>query len=119
MPVDRFSFHRPPRWVLENRADKISGYINMYGESFFEFSNNPQEIRYLADSRHEFAYGHPLENHDFKKFQILLHPDEWTRIGYPEQKNFESLLDEHSEVFIETMNNETTNYAKYLKEVSK
>ena len=43
MPVDRFSFHRPPRWVLENRADKISGYITMYGESF-EFSNNPQGV---------------------------------------------------------------------------
>ena len=39
--IDRFSYHRPPIWVLKNRHDKIEGLINMYGPSYFEFSQNP------------------------------------------------------------------------------
>ena len=35
MHCDRFSFHRPPPWVLENRTDFIGGMLNMYGPSFF------------------------------------------------------------------------------------
>ena len=81
MDCNYFSYHRPPKWVLENRNDEISGMINAYGPSFFEFSSNPKEIIYLADSQHKWTYGHPLDRLSSAKIQILTHPDEWTLNG--------------------------------------
>ena len=83
--IDRFSFHRLPDWVLAKRSNILGGLINMYGPAFFEFSKKPLEIKYLADSQHRFLYGHPLDDHKFSKFQILLHPDEWTKFGCSEK----------------------------------
>ena len=48
----------------------------------------------MADSKHRFSYGHPLDNLKYNKYQLLLHPDEWTPIGHPEGKNFTSLIKE-------------------------
>lgn len=114
-PVERFSFHRPPKWVLQNRDDWMYGYLNLYGESFFELSERPTNIKYMADSRHDFSYGNPLDDHDFCKFQILLHPDEWSEKGYAEDENFETLEIEHDAFFKSTLNKETKNYGKYYK----
>ena len=91
------------------------GYLNLYGKSFFEFCENPKTIKYMADSRHEFAYGNPLDDHDFLKYHILLHPDEWSEHGYCEGDNFKSLETEHNLNFTNTLNNETKNYEKYYK----
>jgi len=108
---DRFSYHRPPKWVLEDRSDDLLGIINTYGDSFFEYSPNPQSIKYMADSRHRFDYGHPLDTHDYKKFQLLFHPDEWSIEGGDEVNNFRNLEKEHLEKFYVTLNCETKNYA--------
>ena len=113
--VKRFSFHRPPKWVLKNRNDWLFGYLNLYGESFFEFSDSPKNIKYIADSQHKFNYGDPLDNHDFRKYQILLHPDEWTEVGYEDSENFKSLEFEHNMQFKNTLNSETKHYAKYYE----
>lgn len=105
--IDRFSFHRPKRWMLEKREDAIGGLVNMYGPSFFELGDNPQKIKYYADSRHKWAYGHPLEEADYKKFQLLLHPDEWSKEGLDVKKNFKKLISDNTNRFEETMFEET------------
>ena len=110
--IDRFSYHRPPRWVLENREDYINNLINMYGRSYFELSDSPKHIKYLADSKHFFPYGNPIENYDFKKIQILLHPDEWSNNGYQTKENFKSLAEEHLDQFKLTLKTETKIYTK-------
>lgn len=110
--IDRFSYHRPPRWVLENRQNKIKELINMYGNSFFELSESPKNIKYLADSKHCFPYGNPIENFDFDKIQILLHPDEWSNIGYDAKENFNVLTKEHLQQIQLTFKTETKYYSK-------
>lgn len=108
-----FSFHRPPRWVLENRADKIGGVINAYGESFFEFSESPTEIKYIADSKHKWSYGYPLDFVARKKVQILLHPDEWSESGDSDNKKFfDDLREERARGFVEILKNETNHFAE-------
>lgn len=89
-----FSFHRPPDWVLQIRKDFIGGLLNVYGPTFFEHTFSPLAVKYFADSRHAFNYGHPLDKHSFTKVQLLLHPDEWTDNGLDLVSNFTALEDE-------------------------
>ncbi|MDC0596916.1 hypothetical protein OAP43_04040 [Candidatus Pseudothioglobus singularis] len=112
-PCDRFSFHRPPKWVLECRDDYIADTLNIYGKSFFEFNSNPKTIKYLADSQHRFQYGHPLNDYSQQKMQILLHPDEWSDDGLNEEKNFRALESEHIVQFYKTLDSETKHFAKH------
>ncbi len=105
--VDRFSFHRPPDWVLNSRENYIAGYLNLYGKSFFEFDPKPKKIKYIADSRHRFDYGHPLDSFNFEKFHLLLHPDEWSVQGFGEYDNFRELENENSVEFERTLQSET------------
>ncbi len=115
--IDRFSYHRPPKWILENRENKIKSLINMYGKSFFELSDTPKSIKYLADSKHCFPYGHPIENSSFKKIQILLHPDEWSDIGFNAKENFALLAKEHLEQLELTFKTETKIYSKLFNNI--
>ena len=113
---DRFSFHRPPRWVLEKRSDTIDGLINAYGESFFEFSPNPSKIKYVADSQHKWSYGHPLEHVDKTKMQILVHPDEWTKSGEErDDKFFLGLVAEAKKEFVAVIDQETKHFRKHKR----
>ena len=113
MDCDRFSFHRPPRWVLLHRADYMAGLLNLYGESFFEFSQSPTKIKYIADSLHRFKYGHPHDFIDKHKIQILLHPDEWSSENTNEEENFRMLEIEHHKFFEETLAKESpANYQR-------
>lgn len=109
-----FSFHRPPMWALEIRKDEMCNMINAYGPSFFELSRHPEHIKYVADSMHTWSYGHPLDNSERTKMQILVHPDEWSEDG---DKNlvefFNKLKNEHSLQFVNTLNDETKHYGKH------
>ena len=108
-----FSFHRPPKWALEVRADKICNMLNAYGPSFFELSSQPKHIKYVADSRHTWSYGHPSDQSDRKKIQILTHPDEWTEDGDNNLVEFfKELQNEHNRLFINTLHNETKHYGE-------
>jgi len=112
--ITRFSFHRPKAWMLENRDDTIQGYLNQYGKSFFEYSPAPSEIKYLADSRHEWGYGKPSDHVSKKKIQILIHPDEWTADGLDEENNFKALKAELCQDILDTFMSETPkNFKKY------
>jgi len=92
--ISTFSFHRPKQWMLEIREDLVGGMINQYGNSFFEYSNKPQNIKYIADSRHSWDYGYPLDLTDKCRLQILTHPDEWSINGLNEKDNFMALKTE-------------------------
>lgn len=113
LDCDRFSFHRPPRWVLENQEDEITGLINAYGKSFFEFSDQPQHIKYIADSKHRWSYGHPLDAYPQEKVQILIHPDEWSVSGGNTKQNFAALIGEHHDAFIDTLDGESKHFGEY------
>ena len=67
----------------------MPGKINCYAEDFFHnFSGDkPEELRvhYLADSNHQWKYGHPLhiDYYDLpQKMQLLTHPYSWSEEGY-------------------------------------
>ena len=108
-----FSFHRPPMWALEIRQDNLCNMLNAYGPSFFEFSSEPKDIKYIADSKHNWPYGHPIEHERERKMQILLHPDEWTEDGDETLAEFfNGLKTEHRLEFENTLKNETTRYVQ-------
>ena len=53
-------------------------------------------------------FGHPLDEYvNFHKFQINMHPDEWTDIGLDIYENFKSLLEENKVEFLQTLDSET------------
>lgn len=107
-----FSFHRPPNWALDIRRDEIGSMINAYGPSFFEYSAEPRSIKYVADSKHTWAYGHPLEHCDKPKIQILAHPDEWTIAGDEGVGEFFlGLKRAHNDEFTLTLGAETKHYS--------
>ena len=111
-----FSFHRPPKWVLEIRDDTLFGVKNAYGASYFEFSSCPQDIIYIADSGHKWNYGYPSDNLGKAKLQILIHPDEWCENGSTDEKShFKSLIEENTSSFIEILDQETKHFAKHRK----
>jgi hypothetical protein len=115
LACESFSFHRPPMWALEIRKDNLFNMVNAYGPSFFEFSSQPKEIKYIADSRHEWAYGHPLEYEQESKIQILIHPDEWTEKGDDTLAEFfNRLKNEHELEFENILNNETKHYGQHF-----
>lgn len=118
VPVDRFSYHRPPRWVLELPRFHDDRIINAYDPLYFELTDNgapAQHIKYMADSQHQWHYGHPLEAHTHKKFQILLHPDEWTSVGLDVRDNFEDLIATDTKEFIQCIRSECKHYDLIMK----
>lgn len=108
--VDVFSFHRPPHWVLEINRDVLGGMINAYGPTFFEFSDSPKKIRYIADSRHRFDYGHPLEVISAPRVQLNFHPDEWSEWGSTVEENFETLYELGTRDYLKTLLREADHF---------
>ena len=67
--VDIISIHRPNLKLL-NQIDVEHTYLPKYFE----------DIKYFADSRGEFRFGHPLKSKEFKKgksIHLLIHPAWW------------------------------------------
>ena len=120
--VDRFAFHRcgSNPGILE-RYVEVPGKINCYAKEFFHYfsGDKPEEIRvhYLADSNHDWKYGHPF-NIDYwdlpQKMQLLTHPYSWTERGYENISNFTKLIKERNEELLSDMNSETKTFPKEL-----
>lgn len=120
--VDRFAFHRcgSNPGILE-RYVEVPGKINCYAKEFFHYfsGDKPEEIRvhYLADSNHDWKYGHPF-NIDYwdlpQKMQLLTHPYSWTEEGYENISNFTKLIRERNEELLMDMNTETKTFPKEL-----
>ena len=120
--VDRFAFHRcgSNPGILE-RYVEVPGKINCYAKEFFHYfsGDKPEEIRvhYLADSNHDWKYGHPF-NIDYwdlpQKMQLLTHPYSWTEEGYENISNFTKLIKERNKELLSDMNSETKTFPKEL-----
>jgi hypothetical protein len=99
--IDRFSFHIPKKEYLKPYI-QIDNKINCYDRLFFHYfdEKKPKKLKviYLADSNHQWKYGHPLD-FDFskmKKLQLLTHPYSWTRNGFDNFKNISNLIKERT-----------------------
>ena len=120
LPCNIFSFHRPAPspWVLQIRKDYLFGALNAYGPTFFEYTKDPKNIKYFADSNHRWKYGHPIDNLEFPKIQLLVHPDEWsdkndlTELGF-----LNSLVDDSRKDFISTIDEELGSFAPYREKI--
>lgn len=120
--VDRFAFHRcgSNPGILEKYV-KVPGKINCYSEDFFHYfsGEKPEELRvhYLADSNHQWKYGHPLhiDYYDLpQKMQLLTHPFSWSEDGYDNISNFTKLIRERNEELLTSMDSETKTFPKEL-----
>ena len=112
--LDIFSFHRPPKWLLDIRDDYLFNALNAYGPSFFEYTPNPVKIKYMSDSNHQWKNGHPFDDFMKSKMQLLIHPDEWSGQHYLNEKEFLlSLINENRADFISTLDQELKSFAPY------
>ena len=120
--VDRFAFHRcgSNPGILEKYVE-VPGKINCYAKDFFHYfsGDKPEELRvhYLADSNHEWKYGHPLhiDYYDLpQKMQLLTHPFSWSEDGYDNISNFTKLIRERNEELLTSMDSETKTFPKEL-----
>jgi hypothetical protein len=114
--IDRFSYHRPPKEILQLNLN-IDGLINTYSERYFEFKTQEFDnvrVKYIADSMHQWKYGYPDETlaDQYSKIQMLVHPDEWTIIGLDTDANFYSLKDEKVKEFNKTIRSECKHFSK-------
>jgi hypothetical protein len=115
--IDRFSYHRPPSWILSVDTYKFSNLINAYSSPYFELIKNsvPDKVKYIADSNHRWNYGHPLEIEGYKCFQLLIHPDEWSENGGSDIDNFTDIINEAKNRFINNIDLEYKTFAKLRK----
>ena len=120
--VDRFAFHRcgSNPGILEKYVE-VPGKINCYAEDFFHYfsGDKPEDLRvhYLADSNHQWKYGHPLhiDYYDLpQKMQLLTHPYSWSEEGYDNISNYTKLIRERNEELLTSMDSETKTFPREL-----
>ena len=111
--VNCFSVHRPRSWFLEIREDFICDMINTYGPSFFEYAQSPKKIKYYADSTHQWNYGEPKFTANFKKYQILTHPDEWFDFENTTYENYILTYKAHCARFNSTLMLENRRFCEF------
>ena len=120
--VDRFAFHRcgSNPGILEKYVE-VPGKINCYSEEFFHYfsGDKPEQLRvhYLADSNHDWKYGHPLHIDYWdlpQKMQLLTHPYSWSEEGYDNISNYTKLIRERNEELLTSMDSETKTFPKEL-----
>jgi len=126
--IDRFSFHRPSAFVLENQIE-IPGIINAYNPMFFTYTKElesvdfSKSVKYIADSRNEWSYTSPWNEPceelfaSYPKVQMLCHPYSWSEKGATTLDNLKNLINENRTEFIDTLNNETKYVKEYLHEL--
>ena len=117
--IDIFSFHRPTKEQLACYLE-IKGNINAYSKQFFQYydvkTDAQLDVIYLADSNHQWKYGHPLEV-DFtniNKLQLNTHPFSWTKYGFGNINNFKGLVTEKHQELISSINNEIKNFPQEI-----
>ena len=120
--VDRFAFHRcgSNPGILEKYVE-VPDKINCYAKDFFHYfkGDTPDDLRvhYLADSNHDWKYGHPfsIDYWDIpQKMQLLTHPYSWTDEGYDNLDNYTELIRERNEELVHSMNTETKTFPKEI-----
>ena len=116
--IDRYAFHRPKQEQLAMYLE-IPGKINCYGKKYFHYFNGEKpdlNVTYLADSNHQWKYGHPIEI-DFSavpKLQLNVHPYSWSDNGLGNYGNFLSLIEERKKEMLLDMDSENKTFPKEL-----
>ena len=119
--IDRYAFHRPKKEQLAMYLD-IPGKINCYGKLYFHYFEGEKPYRgdlnvtYLADSNHQWKYGHPIaiDFNDVNKLQLNTHPFSWTEQGYENYGNFLSLIKDRKQEMLYDMESENKAFPKEL-----
>jgi hypothetical protein len=116
--IDRYAFHRPKQEQLAMYLD-IPGKINCYGKLYFHYFEGAKpnlNVTYLADSNHQWKYGHPItiDFNDVKKLQLNTHPFSWTEQGYENYGNFLSLIKDRKQEMLYDMESENKAFPKEL-----
>ena len=120
--VDRFAFHRcGSNPELLEKYVEVPNKINCYDKKFFHYfqGEKPDKIHvhYLADSNHQWKYGHPI-NIDYESYpfrlQLLTQPYSWTENGYPNINNFAKLVEERNKEMKLDMKTETRTFPEEL-----
>ena len=105
---------------IKYRNIKLPGIINAYQDEFFTFAENVTEnsqlgVKYMSDANHIWRYGYPNEKnilgHD--KIQILVHPFAWTKEGYDNYGNYQTLVREKYIELIDSIDKECKDFAEY------
>lgn len=112
--IDRFSFHRPLKEYLKMNL-KIRDMINTYSKEFFCYTENftdDIDVKYIADSNHQWKYGTPSQKcfEKYKKIQVLIHPLSWTEEGSNHEQCFKEIMNEKRQELIQTIENEWKYY---------
>ena len=117
--VNIFSFHRPNLGILIQNL-YIPKLINTYSDLFFHpyKADTPQvlKVKYIADSNHMWKYGYPTTVNN-NKLQLNFHPFSWTKEGYENTKNFQTLIGEKSNELIKTLSDEIKTFPESLKNI--
>jgi len=116
--VDRYAFHRPKQEQLAMYLE-IPGKINCYGKKYFHYFQGDKpdlNVIYLADSNHQWKYGHPvtIDFNSVSKLQLNTHPLSWTEHGYENYGNFLSLIKERNNEMLFDMESENKAFPKEL-----
>lgn len=123
--VDRFSIHRPTE-ASHYYEIQVDGVINAYSKEFFTHvekvnENSQMEVKYIADSKHQWNYGYPDMNtiKRFPKIQLLIHPYSWAEIGCGIADTFCTIADEKEKEALNDFDEETKIYCLVKQEVEK
>lgn len=117
--IELVSYHRPSQSMLLDAPLYAAGMINTYASNFFTHFNGSSDIKdvkYCADSRRRWDYGHPFEcvgQHD--KIQILIHPDWWSVESRNTLYNAVNLIDTNTVKFKNALANETQHFRPFFR----
>ena len=95
--------------------------INLYSQDYFtpydQIKNNYHLPLYLADSRGQWKYIHPLkiDLNKYKKIQLNFHPDLWSKKGLINKNNYYDLIKMNNKIFKQSLLDETDYLKKILK----
>lgn len=117
--IDRMNIHRPTKEVLRENV-VVDNLINTYSPLYFTFAENVTQetkldVKYIADSLRRWNYGFPDRDmlSSFQKIQILIHPYNWSSVGYDNLDNFRNMISEKNAELIDSIDSE----CKYFGEV--
>lgn len=120
--VDRFSYHRPTREVL-NFDNNFFNLYNAYNKKYFTLCEDINKIqkhqpKYISDSNHNWKSMHPFEKSIdvYDKLQLLTHPFSWTKEGYNNLENFDFLIKEKKKELVMSVDSEIKTFPESLKE---
>lgn len=117
--ITQFSVHRPSPDVLRENI-KLPNLLNAYQDDFFTFAENVTNdsvlnVKYMSDANHIWRYGYPTKENIFHhdKIQILTHPFAWTKKGYDNFENYQTLIQEKYEEIVDSVDAECKDFGEY------